>query len=126
MILKSVVLVGLALAASFANAGVGSNLVKNGGFEDGKKEWSYGSLLGDNPPVDIEIDSSVAHSGKSSMRFSRTDKRFMPVAMMMQEIAYDGQQKLQVSLWAKADGVHKFTLAVLMQGREGRVEWGAY
>lgn len=102
------------------------NVVVNGGFEQGMDSWFKSALLGDDPPVTIAVDSTTHHSGSSSLRFDRTNPSFVPVAVMSQVLPYQGEGGISVSLWAKAQDVHKFTLAVIMQGAEGKIEWGAY
>ncbi|HVT14313.1 MAG TPA: M56 family metallopeptidase [Fimbriimonadaceae bacterium] len=119
-----------------------NNVVVNGGFEDmgksGPVGWMRGSLPPDaNVPVTIaynqikDSDSprvqATRHTGHGSVSFSKTLERFYPVALLAQPIPYDGQKRLKVSLWAKADGVRKFALAVIMDGAgDAKIEWGAY
>jgi beta-lactamase regulating signal transducer with metallopeptidase domain/predicted esterase len=105
------------------------NEIRNGGFEDGQSGWTQGSLPPNaNVPVTISRDTQTVKTGKASLRFEKSEKRFFPVAMMSQQIPFDGKrQRLKLGLWVKAQSVGKFTLAVIMpDGADGKIEWGAY
>lgn len=100
-----------------AQVGGGTNEVKNGGFEDGgASRWTQGSLPPNaDVPVAISVDTQTFKSGKSSLKFAKTENRFFPVSMMSQRIAYDGKrQKIKVGMWVKAQSASKFVLTVLM------------
>jgi len=107
-----------------------NNLIKNSSFEEGSNlpSWQMGSIPPNaDPPITVSIDSGTAHSGKSSLKFERTQRGFFPVSMCSQQIVFDGSQsKIKVGLWAKAESVSKATMAVMFQGGDGSIEWGAY
>lgn len=108
----------------------GKNEVRNGGFEEGNpSNWSHGTLPPNaEVPVTISVDKSTYKTGKSSLKFVKSEKRFFPVAMMAQQIPFNGKsRKLKIGLWVKAESVAKFTLAAIMSGAgDGKIEWGAY
>lgn len=89
------------------------SLITNGGFEDGVGSWDRSSLLGDASSVSIAVDTGTFHGGKASLRFQKSENSFNPIAQMRQDIPFDGHSRfIKVSLWAKAQDVHKFTLTV--------------
>ncbi|RYG62953.1 M56 family metallopeptidase, partial [bacterium] len=77
-----------AATPAFANRlpAADANLVKDGGFESGAlaKNWEKGSLLGDAEAMGVSVteDATVAHSGKTSLRFDRTTQRYNPVLIL--------------------------------------------
>jgi len=106
------------------------NLLKNAGFESGSDlaYWNLGTLPpGATPPVTVTIDSGTSHSGKSSLKFQKTEQSYFPVQLCVQQIPFDpSQTKLRVKVWAKAESTAKATMAVMFASEQGKVEWGAY
>lgn len=128
--------------AAFLPASEESSVVLNGGFEEmtagGPRGWTRGSLPPDaDVPVTIAYNTikdddpesvrAMRHSGHGAVSFAKTEERFFPVALLTQAIPYKGQSRIRVSMWAKAERVRKFALAVMMSGTgDGQVEWGPY
>lgn len=112
-----------------ARAAVIDNAVSNAGFESGLQGWEQGSLPANaDPQVDVSIDNSVGHTGKSSLKFAKIVKRFFPVATVYQSIRVpSGAARIKVNLWAKAENASKLTMKVLCSGgAQGSGEWGAF
>ncbi len=128
------IFVGLALVLPWQLSAQGGtsekNVVRNGGFESEEANWLRGSLPPNaNVPVTISLDRQTFKTGKASLKFEKSEKRFYPVALTAQQIPYDGKAKrLKVGVWVKAQSVAKFTLAVIMSGAgdDGKIDWGAY
>lgn len=105
------------------------NEIRNGGFESDTSNWFRGSLPPNaDPPVTISRDTQTFKSGKASLKFEKTAKGYYPVAMMSQQVPYDGKkQRLKLGMWVKAESVGKFTLSVIMpDGGDGKIDWGVY
>ena len=104
------------------------NLV-NAGFEEstagGPKGWTKGANV---PGVEYVWDRNVAHSGKSSLGFKKTQNRFFPIAGWSQRVTHSGStSKLRVSCWIKAENASKAILDVGFDGSGGWThEWAVY
>ncbi len=102
------------------------NLVQNGGFEDGLNGWNRDEFrVTDHPMMaQAEVDHEVFHSGKASLRFSKTDTWFNPVLIYNQNVPVTNRTgRLKIGLWVKAQNVAKATMAA---GFDGNRELGAY
>lgn len=84
------------------------NLLKNPGFEDGAANW--------NPPDGFTLDTTVAHTGKASLRFGwdNADKR----KLCLQTIECRPGKRYLITAWLKSDNVHGAA-----QGATFGVEW---
>jgi beta-lactamase regulating signal transducer with metallopeptidase domain/predicted esterase len=101
------------------------NLVVNGGFESGLDNWQM-MMSNANRPVNIDasIDRSEHHSGKASLKFTKTEVSFFPLKVFNQEVSTVGMtRRLKVGMWVKASQARKATMAVIM---DDNIEWGGY
>ena len=118
----------VAVAPAFAQ-----NLVRNGGFEEGGSPpsgWMRGSYpQNTDVPVDISTDSSQMKSGRTSLKFAKSENRFFPVALVSQSIgAPAAGKRIKLGAWVKASGARKLAMGVLFVGApegEGK-PWGVY
>lgn len=105
----------------------GKNLVQNAGAEQGEEgapaSWgkavfpSAMSLDG----VDYIWHSSIAHSGKRSLCFKKTENRFFPVAQWSQSVPYtSAARQVKVGVWIKTREAKKTTLTVSCVGKDGQ------
>jgi hypothetical protein len=109
------------------------NRVRNSGFEAGAgtpSEWVYGSLFG-TPKIESVRDTAVRHSGRASLRFTKTVSTFAPVALFHQTLppVPDGATRMRLRVWVKAKEVRKATVAVHLGNEAGettQIVWGAY
>lgn len=119
-----------------AKGGSGSsatNRVQNAGFEAGAETptgWRHGSLFG-VPRTRGVRDTAVKHSGRASLRFTKSGATFFPVAFLEQTLppVPDGATKMRLRVWVKAKQVRKATVAVHLGNAEGvttNIVWGAY
>lgn len=101
------------------------NLIVNGGFEGGLDSWTMMMSNSDRPVnIDMAVDKSEHHSGKASLRFSKTESTFFPIKVVNQDLPTTGAtQRLKVGMWVKASKARKATMGVLM---DDKFEWGAY
>lgn len=101
------------------------NLVKNSGFENGLQEWQMMQSNANRPvAIDMAIDTSERHSGKASLRFSKTEVSFFPIRVLNQELPLSSAtRRLKVGMWVKAQQARKATMAVIT---DDHIEWGAY
>ena len=131
--LAGAVLIG-ATTPAFAQNAAKPTLIQNAGFETGEalpNLWEKDSMLGDAEAMGVSVsrDTAVAHSGKSSLRFDRTTKRYNPVLVMNQAIPFDATaKKIKLGMWVKAVQAGKATLAVwfMKEGGIEKIEWGGY
>lgn len=104
------------------------NLV-NAGFEEagagGPEGWTKGASIAG---VEYVWDRSVAHSGKASLGFKKTQNRYFPTAGWSQRVRNSGSaSKLRVTCWIKADQAYKAILDVGFDGSGGwSHSWAAY
>ncbi len=101
------------------------NLIVNGGFESGLDNWQMMMSNAGRPVnIDASVDTSEHHSGKASLKFTKTEVSFFPLKVFNQDISTDGAtQRLKVGMWVKASQARKATMAVIM---DDKIEWGAY
>lgn len=101
------------------------NLVVNGGFESGLDNWQMMLARSDRPVnIDAKIDTSEHHTGKASLKFTKTEVSFFPIKVFNQDLSTTGAtQRLKVGMWVKAENARKATMGVIM---DDKFEWGAY
>jgi hypothetical protein len=81
-----------------------SVILKNPGFEDAAGDVATAWLADEGH---YSVDATVAHSGRSSIRFSnpKSDPEFKAYALQTVELAQDAPRPIRVSAWSKAAGV---------------------
>lgn len=102
------------------------NLLQNAGFEDGLNGWKRDEFhVSDHPMyAQAEVDTTVFHSGKASLKLSKTDLWYNPVLIYAQTVPITNNTgRLRIGLWAKAQDMHKATMGVDIGGSR---EWAAY
>lgn len=112
--------------AAQSKAAAPKNLLTNPGFEKGSggvpDSWDQ-SVLPPNASLDGVVDyiwhASVAHTGKRSLCFKKTDNRFFPVAQWRQQVSYSSGKDLAFSVWIKTREAGKATLTLQFNDASG-------
>jgi hypothetical protein len=81
----------------FSDADLPTNLLTNGGFEEGLASWEL--LPGD---YSAQVDETAAHTGKASFRF---DAREFTGGYLWQRAPIDPRREYRISLWARTEGL---------------------
>ena len=104
-------------------------LLTNPGFEEGDDApvgWGQGN---DVPGVAQVWSHETAHTGKSSLGFQKSAKRFFPIAEWSQKILRQGElPRLRVVGWVRAEKAGKAVLDVQFRGKDGDSShaWACY
>jgi RNA polymerase sigma factor (sigma-70 family) len=117
---------------SASEKGASNSILANGGFEDGAAganspaSWKKGpSIRG----VSFLWDRDVAHQGKSSLHFRKTEQRYFPIAQWLQEVKRAGTApRLKVSAFVRARKTTKAIVDVQFydQADQFSHNWAAY
>lgn len=86
------------------------NLVRNGSFEDGAKEWTIADGL-------MAIDTGVAHDGKSSLRLSWKDAKQRRLAL--EPLPLKAGKRYLMRAWIRCENV-----TGAQKGATFGIEWG--
>ena len=78
---------------------VEGNLIKNGAFEEGTKYWSQ---EGDGT---IEIDNTVFHAGKASLKVHTDSKGTFWVHQYIRKLSVQGPAKYRLTVWVKTENL---------------------
>ncbi len=108
------------------------SILANGGFEDGPAggnspaSWKKGPGI---RGVSFLWDRKVAHQGKSSLHFRKTEQRYIPIAQWFQEVKRAGTApRLKVSAFVKAQKTTKAIVDVQFydQAEQFSHKWAGY
>jgi beta-lactamase regulating signal transducer with metallopeptidase domain/predicted esterase len=106
----------------------GDNLLINGDFENALTNWEPSSIpQGSETNVRFGVDSSEKHSGKSSLKFSKTVQKFFPVQQLVGTLksSYKVTRRLETTAWVKASNAGKMTLkSVFFDSRGESIDGG--
>jgi len=78
------------------NATAGTNLIQNGGFENGAAHWKI-------PANTAEVVNGVAHSGNYSLYYSNEDRS--QYKLFSQPIKVHPGERIEMSVWVKGENV---------------------
>ena len=96
------------------------NILKNGGFEEFKRNNASGFNFHDSPGVVSFIDTDVFHSGRASMRLENFTSNPYGHGRIMQEIKVKPRRCYLVNVWVKTENLkpaNVFNLQVLVKDR---------
>ncbi|NOX55033.1 MAG: hypothetical protein GXP27_11480 [Planctomycetes bacterium] len=115
------VMPGHALSADTASAP--TNLVRNGGFEEGLTGWST-FWTRDRGAGRARLDSATKHGGRQSVRLEHTGRHDWSFSPNL-KLAVRPGELIELSAWVRIEGSGEVTLGAIAYDKSQRVvDWG--